>query len=101
MGRFDELTERVRRKLSKKHAYDAVFKTPGGNMTESGVRVLRDLAQFSGAYVTTTKFSPITRTVDPLASAVAEGRRQVFLHLMSRLRLDTEEILKEMEDIAP
>ena len=63
-----------------------------------GADVLRDIAQFCGAYNSTAKISPISRTVDPLAMAMAEGRRQVYLHIQRRLRMTDDQILNMMEE---
>jgi hypothetical protein len=94
-----EVTERVRRLLRRMHDYAACFKTsPRGELTDSGARVLADMARYCGAYDTTVKVSPISRSIDPLASAVAEGRRQAYLYLLKNIRLDPEAILTTMED---
>jgi hypothetical protein len=95
-----EVTERVRRLLRRMHDYAACFKTsPRGELTDAGARVLADMARYCGAYNTTVKVSPISRQIDPLASAVAEGRRQAYLYLLKNIRLDPEAILTTMEDV--
>lgn len=95
-----QLTQRARRMLSHKHAYSVVFRgsEAGGQVTRAGADVMRDIAQFCGAYNSTAKISPINRTVDPLAMAMAEGRRQVYLHIQRRLRLTDDQILNMMEE---
>jgi hypothetical protein len=94
-----EITERVRRLLRRMHDYAACFKaSPRGDLTDAGARVLADMARYCGAYDSTIKVSPITRQVDPIASAVAEGRRQAYLYLLKNIRLDPEAILTTMED---
>lgn len=69
----------------------------GKQLTRSGDIVVRDLARFCGAYHSTVKVSPITGTMDPLASAVAQGRREVWLRLQASLRLPDEAVLHLME----
>jgi hypothetical protein len=75
-----EMTERVRRLMRRMHNYAACFRTSArGDLTDAGAAVLADMARYCGAYDTTVKVSPVTRNIDPIASAVAEGRRQAYL----------------------
>jgi hypothetical protein len=62
--------------------------------------VLADLARFCHATRPTTIVSPISRQVDPIASAIAEGRREVWLRLQAHLNLSDEVVmnLKEQQD---
>lgn len=50
--------------------------------------VLKDLARFCRAHRSTAVFSQIRGTLDPLASARADGRREVFLRIVEHLHLD-------------
>lgn len=99
-NKVQQLSARARRYLGHKHAYSVVFKGSerGDEVTKAGAEVMRDIAQFCGAYNSTAKISPISRTVDPLAMAMAEGRRQVYLHIQRRLRLTDDQILNMMEE---
>lgn len=89
----------VEKLFNRRNAYNAVFKE-GGELTENGRRVLRDLAKFCRAHDTVTQVSPITRQVDPLATLQAEGRREVFLRIMWHLKLTDADLiaLKEAEN---
>ena len=98
MGRFNELTDRMRHWLRRKREWDATFKGPTGEVHVSGTAVLRDVAQFCGAYKTTAKVSPVQREIDVHAMLIAEGRRQVYLHIQRRLRLTDDQILNMMEE---
>lgn len=98
MGKFGELTDRARLWLRRKRDYDAVFKDAAGEPTMAAAAVLRDLGQFCGAYTTTAKVSPVQREVDVHAMLIAEGRRQVWLHIQRRLRLTDDQILSMMEE---
>lgn len=94
-----EMTERVRRMMRRMHNYAACFRTSArGDVTDAGAAVLADMARYCGAYDTTVKVSPVTRNIDPIASAVAEGRRQAYLYLLKNIRLNPEAILSTMED---
>ncbi len=71
--------------ISNQHAiYAAVFR-PGGKMSPAAAKVLDDLADFCGADASTYHD-------DPRRHAMMEGRRQVYLHIMSRMRLDGEKL---------
>lgn len=95
-----EVTERIRRLMRRMHDYAACFRVSvRGDVTEAGAAVLADMARFCGAYDTSIKVSPITRQVDPIATAVAEGRRQAYLYLLKNIRLTPEAILTTMETI--
>lgn len=97
-NRFEALSERVKLWLRRKRDYEACFKTNGVEVSLAGAAVLRDIAQFCGAYKTTAKVSPVSRVIDPLAMGIAEGRRQVYLHIQRRLNLTDEQILNMMEE---
>jgi hypothetical protein len=85
--------------FNRRNAYHQCFKD-GNEISDAGQRVLRDLAKFCRANDTTTQISPISRMVDPLASAQAEGRREVFLRIMWHLKLTEQDLLalKEIEE---
>lgn len=92
------LSDRVRRLFDKRLAFRECFCDPGGELTRSGAMVMRSLARRAGAYRTSFRISPVTRTADPLAMAYAEGRRDMFLFLQAMLQLPDEEVLKAIEE---
>lgn len=59
-----------------------------------GEAVLAELAAFAHLTVTTAKASPITQTIDPSAMLIAEGRRQVLLHITDVLGLTYDDIAR-------
>lgn len=95
------LSERARRFLSKRLSFRDCFCDPAGNLTPAGVSVMRTLARRAGAYRTSFRVSPVTRTADPYAMAFAEGRRDMYLYLQSMLQLPDEAILQSIEDDTP
>lgn len=50
--------------------------------------MLADLRDFCRADKSTVIVSPTTRQVDPHASMVAEGRREVYLRIIQMLHID-------------
>lgn len=95
------LTDRARRFLDRRLHYRDCFCDGGGDLTTAGAFVIRDLARKSGAYRTTFKVSPVTRSADPVAMAYAEGRRSLFLELQAMLQLPDAEVLKALNEDSP
>jgi hypothetical protein len=52
--------------------------------------VCADLADFCNYTRPTTKISPVTASIDPVAMAQAEGRREVFLRI--KAMMDTNDV---------
>lgn len=87
--------KRIAAILSKRYNYRGCFMSENGQLTAQAQFVMRDLANYCDAYRTTMKTGP--NGVDPYASGVAEGRRQVWLRMQSMLRLPDDEVLRAME----
>jgi hypothetical protein len=86
------LTKAVQRILNRKHAYRAVFFDASGNVSPNAEIVLADLKKFCRAQSTTVTVSPISKNIDPLAMAMAEGRREVWMRLMAHLHIDEKQV---------
>ncbi len=56
--------------------------------TSETMIILRELARFCYANRPTAKISPRLGNIDPLAMAIAEGRREVFLYILNILNTD-------------
>lgn len=97
MAWYDALNERARRIFRRRGAYRRCFLDDHGEPTAHADIVLKDLALFCDAYRSTVKVSPQTGAVDPLASGIAQGRREVFLRIQAQLRLKDEAVLQAME----
>lgn len=59
--------------------------------------VLKDLARFCRAHRSTGVFSHIRGAFDPLASARADGRREVWLRIVEHLHLDEKHLVNLRE----
>jgi hypothetical protein len=94
------LTKSVQRILNRKAAYRRTFFDASGNISRDGEIVLADLRKFCRANSTTVSVSPISKSIDPVAMALAEGRREVWLRLMAHLHIDEKQIfnLEEPND---
>jgi hypothetical protein len=82
---IEKLLAKIRR---RKYAYRRMFLGENGELTADGEAVLADLAKFCKATSSTAVVSPISQKVDPVASALAEGRREVWLRIMAHLHID-------------
>ncbi len=91
------LTAAVRRILNRKQAYRRVFMDASGNISRDGELVLADLRRFCRATSTTVHVSPISKQIDPLAMAMAEGRREVWMRVMAHLHLDEKQVFNLQE----
>lgn len=91
------MKDRVERWMFRRADYQACFCHPDGTLKPEAVRVLADIARFSGGWKSNVKVSPVTGGVDPIALGVAEGRREVWLRILSVLRLKPEDALAAME----
>lgn len=94
------LTKAVQRILNRKHAYRRVFMDADGNISRNAEIVLADLKKFCRATSTTVMVSPVSKSIDPLAMAMAEGRREVWLRIMAHLHIDEKQVfnLEEPKD---
>jgi hypothetical protein len=69
-------------------AYKKCFLAEDGKLTPAAERVLRDLGHHGHMSRTTMKVSPVTRSVDTHASALAEGRRDIVRRIWAYIDLD-------------
>lgn len=97
MANIAQLTERMRLWLRRKRDWDACFKRPGSEeLSEAGLAVLKEIAQFANAYKTTA-VKTMAGTIDPIAMAHAEGQRSVYLLVQRRLKMTDDQILSMTE----
>lgn len=89
-----KLIEKLRK---RKYAYRRMFLGDDG-LNADGELVLADLAKFCRANSSTAVVSPVSRAVDPIATAMAEGRREVFLRIVAHLHLDERVKINLNED---
>jgi hypothetical protein len=83
--------------MKRRYSYRRLFLGDNG-LNADGQTVLADLAKFCRANASTAVVSPISRSVDPIASAMAEGRREVWLRIMAHLHLEDRIVLNLNED---
>jgi hypothetical protein len=90
----------IQRILRRKLAYRRVFMDAEGRISPDAEIILADLKRFCRATSSTMVQSPVSRTIDPLAMAMAEGRREVWLRLTANLHLDEKQVfsLQEPDD---
>lgn len=81
-------TEWFRRRITARRiAYRDALLGSDGKLTPQAEIILKDLARFCRAHQSTAMRSP-TGAIDPLASARADGRREVWLRIIEHLALD-------------
>lgn len=91
---MEKLLARIRK---RKYAYRRLFLGENG-LNGDGQIVLADLAKFCKATSSTAVVSPISQRVDPIASALAEGRREVWLRIVGHLHIEDKVIMNLNEN---
>lgn len=81
---IEEFRDRI---LRRAQDYQAVFAGPVGE------RVLADIFRFGGMMQPSIRVSPQMGTIDPLAIAVAEGRRELALRIARFCSLSYTEVM--------
>ena len=89
-----DLLAKLRR---RRYSYRRLYLGEDG-LNADGQVVLADLAKFCRANSSTAIVSPVSRSVDPIAMAMAEGRREVWLRLMAHLHIDERVVFNLNED---
>ena len=69
-----------------------------GKPNVSAEIVLADLKRFCRAETSTAVVSPVSKAIDPLAMAMAEGRREVWNRIQSYLHMADREITQLKEE---
>jgi hypothetical protein len=93
--------KRLKQLFSRRHAWRERFRDENGALNAAARPILADLQRFCYATRPTIKVSPATGMVDPIAMAVCEGRREVFLRISEYLKLDDRDLqalLKQHND---
>lgn len=92
------MIEKILNKIRKRrYAYRRMFLGENG-LNADGETVLADLTKFCRATSSTAVVNPISRSVDPIATAMAEGRREVWLRIMAHLHIDEKVIFNLTEN---
>lgn len=88
MGLARNLKEVAANLYKRRDAYRGIFIAPDGKLSRHGYEVLEDLAKFCRFNSSTAMVSPVTKAIDPVAMALAEGRREVYLRIIGAINLD-------------
>lgn len=73
---------------SRRRAYASLFFGDNGELRPDAQIMLKDLARFCRAHKSTAVYSHVRGAMDPVASARADGRREVWLRIVEHLHLD-------------
>jgi hypothetical protein len=85
---LDDLRRRIYR---RKFAYQSIFLAPDHSAVSAGRIVLKDLAKFCHSSTPPTR-KDMTGRVDPLATAQAIGRMEVWMRIQGFLHLPEREV---------
>lgn len=78
---------------NRRLSYKAVF-MPGGQLTVASETVLADLRKFCRATGTPAVVSPLSQTVDPIATGIAIGRLEVWHRIAQNLHLSDADLYR-------
>lgn len=81
----------------KRVAYRRVFLRDDGDLNEDAKVIMADLSKFCRARGSTAIMSPQTGSIDPIAMAMAEGRREVFNRINEYLHIN-DQILQNLRE---
>ena len=88
---FNKIIDKI---LRRKRSYRLTFLDGDGNIAPEAQVVLNDLRRFCRATGTTMMMSPVSKTIDPLAMAMAEGRREVWNRIMAHLYVNEKQVFE-------
>lgn len=77
-----------RRVQRRRNAYERLFLDDRKELTPDAEVFFKDLARFCRAHRSTAVYSQVRGAMDPVASARADGRREVWLRMIEHLHLD-------------
>lgn len=86
------MSDHIKRTMIKLQAYRRMFLTDDGELNEDAKVIMKDLRKFCRATTSTAMVSPVSGQIDPMAMAMAEGRREVFNRLNEFLHLSDKVI---------
>lgn len=83
--------------INRKRAYRRTFLNQDGKPLPDAEAVLADLRRFCRVTSSTAVVSPISKSIDPIAMAMAEGRREVWNRIVAHLYLEDKTVLSLQE----
>jgi hypothetical protein len=86
------------RLFKRRQSYRRLFLDGDGRAHPTAEVVLADLKRFCRADTSTVVVSPVSKAIDPLAMAMAEGRREVWNRIQSYLHMADREITQLKEE---
>lgn len=87
----------IQRIFRKRQAYRRVFLRDDGELNEDAKVIMTDLSKFCRARGSTAMVSPQSGSIDPIAMAMAEGRREVFNRINEYLHIN-DNILQNLRE---
>jgi hypothetical protein len=92
------MSKLLQRVLRRRQCYRRLFLDGDGGVHPTAEVVLADLKRFCRAETSTAVVSPVSKAIDPLAMAMAEGRREVWNRIQSYLHMADREITQLKEE---
>jgi hypothetical protein len=83
--------------LRRRQAYRSLFRPDDLNLTRAAMDVLADLRQFCRATSTPAIVSPVSRTIDPIATGIAIGRLEVWHRITQHIHVSDADLYNLLE----
>ncbi len=87
----------IEKLFRRKLAYRRSFMDPEGRLTSEAEIILNDLRKFCRVGKAPIQVSPVSRTVDPIGSALIAGRQEVFNRITQYLFVNEKQIFNLIE----
>lgn len=95
----ENIIQKIYRTIAKRDRIRQLMLQDNDEFNPNAAVLMKELASFCYIGRTTTKVSKITGRIDPIASAIAEGRREVVLRILELLRFTDDKALKMIEEL--
>lgn len=99
MNHKSHITARIMATLRKRDLVKQLLLDNKDNFNPGARVLMAELSRFCFVRKSAIKVSKITGSIDPIAMAVAEGRREVFMRIIDILGFSDEQALKMLEQI--
>lgn len=96
IGRYAEALKN--RAFRRRYAYKSIFLAETGKLNDFGQVVIADLTKFCRGLTSITFAQTNDGHTDLFRTGVAEGRREVLLHIMKELGLDLNHLIENARE---
>jgi len=101
MKKFEGAKRRIERLINRTVAYRRLFMDEKQDFKPEAAEFFKWLHKFCFADRVSYRQNPQTGMIDPYATHVAEGRREVYNEIMRLMKLDERKLMIQMSQLKP